>query len=306
MLRFEPIIGLIAAPFTPMGDDGELALDRVETLAEALSANGAGGVLVAGTTGECVSLTVDERMALADRWAAVAPDNFSILVHVGHNCLKSAQALAAHAARIGVRGIASFGPNYYRPTGLDPLIAFCGELASAAPQLPFYYYHIPSMTGVQLSVAELFDRAGEQIPTLAGAKYTHEDLLDFGRCVRLADGRYNMLFGRDEFLLAGLSLGARGAVGTTYTFAAPLYRQLIEAFEGGDMETARARQATSAEIILAFRRYGGLPAAKAIMKMIGLDCGPVRLPMQNISDEQAASLRDDLEAIGFFDYCVRQ
>jgi N-acetylneuraminate lyase len=176
-------------------------------------------------------------------------------------------------------------------------------VAGAAPSLPFFYYHLPSMTGVDIFVAPFLEAAAERIPNLAGAKFTHENLADFLRCVRLDGGRYTMLFGRDEMLLAGLALGAPGAVGSTYNLMAPVFLRMIAAFEAGDLEAARAEQAKATEAIVAMLPYGGVPAFKAAMKLIGLDLGPVRPPLRPLDEDQTESLRCDLEAVGFFDFC---
>jgi N-acetylneuraminate lyase len=114
-----------------------------------------------------------------------------------------------------------------------------------------------------------------------------------------------MLFGRDEILIAGLSIGAVGAVGSTYNFAAPLFVNLIRAFNEGDMLTARAEQARARDFISVLHRRGGLSAGKSVMKLIGVDCGPVRLPLRQLTESQEAALRTDLEAIGFFEYCCK-
>ncbi len=299
------LTGLIAAVFTPMYADGRLDLERIDLLAGALANNGLSGAFVCGTTGECLSLTVGERMEVAQRWLAVAGEELAVIVHVGHNCLAECKALAAHARQIGAAAIAAFGPCYFRPKSAEDLAAFCAEVAAAAGELPFYYYHIPGMSGVELPVHDFLQAAKGQIPNLAGVKYTHEDLMDFGRCLRLDGGRFDMLFGRDEFVLAALALGARGAVGTTYSFAAPLYAVIFEAFEAGQMAAAAERQARAMELVTVFGRFGGLPAGKAIMKMINLDCGPVRLPLRNLTDQQYRKLRSRLEQIGFFEYCLK-
>ena len=301
----EHITGLVAAPFTPMYDDGSIHLGKIEELAELLAASGVKGAFACGTTGESLSLTVDERMQVAERWQAVAAGELAVIVHVGHTCLADAKAMAAHAQKIGARAIGAMPPCFFRPANVDDLVAWCAEVAAAAPGLPFYYYHIPSMTGVNIFVAELLEAAAGRIPTLAGAKFTYENLMDFGRCVRLADGHYDLLFGRDEILLAGLSAGAKGAVGTTYNFAAPLYLRVIEAYESGDMAAAQAEQARAAEMIVTLLKFGGLAAFKAVMKMIRVDCGPVRLPLRDLSAEARHRLHGDLERLGFFDYCSR-
>ena len=295
----EQLTGLIAAPFTPMQADGSLNLDMIETYAHTLASNGVAGGFVCGTTGESLSMTVDERMAVTARWQAVAPEDFDVIVHVGHNCLADAKALAAHAQEVGARAIGAMGPCFFRPATVDALVAWCADLAAAAPGLPFYYYHIPSMTGVQFPMVDLLRAGADRIPTLAGIKYTWEDMHDFGLCLTLDDGRFNMLFGRDEALLAGLALGAPGAVGSSYNFAAPLYVRLIEAFNAGDLATARALQARSRQMIATVISHGYAPSAKSLMKLVGVDCGPVRLPMLPLPDGEFDQLRAELDALGF-------
>lgn len=299
----EKITGLVAAPFTALHADGSLHLDKVETQAESLYLNGVKGAFVCGTTGESLSLTVPERMALAERWKAVAPDGFAVIVHVGHTCLEDAKALAAHAQKIGAQAIGAMAPCFFKPASVDDLVAWCAEVAAAAPALPFYYYHIPSMTGVSIPAADVLERGAERIPTLVGAKFTYENLMDYHRCLRLRDGRFDMLFGRDEILLSALVLGAKGAVGTTYNFAAPLFLRVIEAFQKGDLAAAQAEQLRAVEMIQTLLRHGGLPAFKAVMKMIRVDCGPVRPPLRDLTLEERHHLHQDLERIGFFDYC---
>src|SRR5262249_1011418 len=86
---------------------------------------------------------------------------------------------------------------------------------------------------------------------------------------------------------------------------APVYQELWKSYKAGDLESARRYQLFSIEIISIMIRHGGLPAAKAIMKMIGVDCGPVRAPLHNLSEIQKESLRQDLERAGMFSFCAR-
>lgn len=300
-----PLTGLIAAPFTPFHADGSLNLAVVEKQAASLVANGVAGAFVCGTTGEGVSLTMAERLQVAERWRQVAGGILRVIVHVGHTALGEARALAAHAEKIGAQGVATLAPYFFKPGNAEDLAAFCAEVASAAPALPFYYYQIPSMTGVSIPAADFLRAAAPRIPNLAGVKFTFENLMDFAECVRLDGGRYDIVFGRDEILVAGLSLGARGAIGSTYNFMAPIFHEIIAAFEKGDLAEARKKQAAANAIIQIFIRHGGLPAGKAMMKMIGLDCGPMRLPVRTLNEKQEAQLRTELDAAGFFQICSR-
>lgn len=180
---------LIAAPFTPLRADGTLNLDAVEHYARWLQRNHVVGAFICGTTGECLSLTLDERRQLAERWVTTAPAGLRVVVHVGHNALADCQALAAHAQSIGADSIACISPFFFKPLGVGGLVDWCEQVAAAAPRLPFYFYHMPSMTGVSAMVDEFLRLASQRIPTLAGVKFTFEDLEEYRRCLELDHGR---------------------------------------------------------------------------------------------------------------------
>ena len=295
---------IIAAPFTPMTLDDRVDLNVIERQAELLHRNGVSGGFVCGTTGEGVSLTMEERTSVARRWVESAPDGFEVIVHVGHTSLPASKELARHASEIGARGTGAMGPCFFRPRDVDVLVDYCAEVAGASPGLPFYYYHMPAMTGVNVRMLEFLRAAAGRIPNLAGVKFTHEDLADFTLCCALEGGRFDMLFGRDEILLAGLAMGAKGAVGSTYNYAAPLYLKIWDAFERGDLDEACTLQRRAAETVRVMLNYGGGPGAgKAIMKLAGLDCGPCRLPLVPVDAEAEKALEADLREIGFFEYC---
>ncbi|MCL5098023.1 MAG: dihydrodipicolinate synthase family protein [Candidatus Omnitrophica bacterium] len=297
--------GLIAAPFTALHPDGRVNLDPIERQMTCLKANGVAGAFVCGTTGESLSLTNEERCRVAERWQAVADKDFRVIVQVGHPCLADCQFLAAHAQKIGAAAIGCLAPNFFKPSTVEELADFCAAVASAAPDLPFYFYHLPVITGVNFPMLDFLQAARGRIPNLAGIKFTHENLLDFGQCVQFEDGRFEMLFGRDEILLAGMALGACGAVGSTYNFAAPLYIALVKAFQKGDWDRARELQFQAMQMIGLMLKYGVLVAGKAMMKFAGLDCGPVRAPLVNLNAKQTDELEKALERLGFYSYCVK-
>ena len=288
------LTGLVPACHTPFHRDGRLNLDVVEHQAAFFRESGLRSVFVAGTTGEFASLTLDERKALCERWVEVAGDALRIAVHVGDNCQTDAIALAGHARQIGVAAVAAMAPHYFKPASVHDLIEFCIPIAAEADPVPFYYYHIPIMTGVRLPMAEFLHEARFRIPNLRGLKFSHDDLIDLQYCVAADEGAFEVLFGFDESLLAGLCLGACGAVGSTYNFAGRHYQRLVRAFETGDLATARAAQLRATELVKALTGFGFMPASKAVMAMVGVDCGPVRAPLRNLSTEQLAALAEKL------------
>jgi N-acetylneuraminate lyase len=291
-----PFVGLVPAVLTPFGPSGELNLAAVEPHAALLVRDGVVGVFVGGTTGEFSSLMLDERLALAARWVEVLKGTpVRVVVHVGSNCLSDAKRLAAHAEALGAAAIAALAPSYVKPKSLDVLVEWCAELGSAAPRTPFYFYDIPILTGVSFSMAEFLEVAPERVPTLAGVKFTNPDLMTFQRLLRADGGRFDILFGMDEQLLAAVVLGGRGAVGSGYNFAAPLFNRLLAAAQRNDFATARAEQYRAVELVALLMRYGYLQAAKELMRVRGIDLGGVRLPHAALSAEQAAAFRHDLD-----------
>ncbi len=295
-----PLHGLTAATHTPFHADGSLNLTAVETQAAHLLKDGVGFVFIGGTTGESSSLSLDERLALAQRWSDVARGTaLKVVIHVGSNCLADSRSLAAQAQQLGAVAISALAPSYFKPRSLDLLIACCADIAAAAPETPFYYYDIPALTGVSLPMPEFLEKAPERIPTLAGLKFTNPDLMAYLQC--LGAGDWDIPWGIDEWMLGALATGARGAVGSSFNFAAPLYHGLIAAFERGDLAAARDAQHRSTRLIALLARHGYIGAAKATMAMLGVDVGPARLPNGSLSAAQAKSLRGELDTLGFFE-----
>ncbi|GAT35205.1 N-acetylneuraminate lyase [Terrimicrobium sacchariphilum] len=292
---------LIAAPFTPLLPDGSVHYDSLAEYAANLSSSGVTGVFIGGTSGEGMSLTREERMRLAETWLAAAGQRLSVIVHVGHTCLEEAKGLAAHASSIGAHGIASIGSVFFDPSSPEAWVECCQIMAAAAPSTPFYYYHMPSMSRIREKASRLLPQMIKAIPSFAGIKFTHEDLGDYSECLRLADGRYEIFFGRDELLLTGLSLGAKSAVGSTYNFAAPLYHKTARLHALGRSSEAEEWQSLCTNAISIMIRLGGLNVIRSTMKLCGFDCGPMRLPLRAPDECVTDALRDELQGIAFFE-----
>lgn len=290
---------LVAATYTPFHADGSLNLAVIDGYARVLAERGVSNAFVCGTTGEGLSLSLDERMQVAQRWQAVAGENLGVIVHVGHTALPDAQALAAHAQSIGAQATASIGPTFFHPANVDDLVEWCAQIAAVAPALPFYYYHFPAMNSPRLPMTAFLRHASERILTFAGIKFTDENLMEYHACLDASDGQYAMLFGRDEILLSALVVGARGAVGSTYNLISPIFRQVIAAFDAGDLHAARHAQAHARRVIEVIITYGGgVVGGKAAMKALGVDCGPMRLPLRSLTPERTYALQTELETLG--------
>lgn len=301
------IEGLIAAPFTPMYPDGSLNLSLIPAYYEFLKENDVKGAFICGSTGEGVSMTLPEKKAVAKAWADCTNNdaNFKVMLFLGGTCLADCKDLAQYAEQIGLYAISFTAPFYFKPANVEMLAEVCKEVASVVPNMPFYYYHIPVLTGVNFAMFDMLKAIENNIPNFAGIKYTHEDFMDFQSCLAYKNNHYDMLWGRDENMLSALVLGAKGAVGSTFNYAAPLYHRLINAFQNNDVETAQILQLKSINMIRLLGKYGGIATGKAYMKLVDMDCGEFRLPVKNMDNNHFIYFKNDVNNLNFSEFCSK-
>jgi N-acetylneuraminate lyase len=293
--------GLIAASFTPFHADGSLNLKLIPGVVEKLLTDGLTGVFACGSNGEGPNMTTEERMLVAEAFVKASAGRLKIIVHVGHSSISECRKLAVHAVKIGADAFSSVAAFYFKPTSVEVLADCMAEIAAAAPSLPFYYYHIPTLTGIGMDMTEFLKYADNKIPNLAGLKYTSSTIQEYQSCVEMMNHKFDVLFGFDELLLPALAVGARGAIGSTYMFAAPLYLKTIEHFRNNRLDLALEQHSFLVEMVRIFVRYPSIPAQKAIMKMFGWDLGPNRLPLVTLNKAQYDKLYLELCEIDFFE-----
>ena len=292
--------GLTPAVFTPFDKTGAINLAQIQPYADKLVTDGADGVFVCGSTGECTSMTIAERKSVLEAWVNATSGRMRVIAHVGGTCQADCIELARHAAGLGVDAVGAIAPFYFKPASVGELVAFYKPIAAAFAPIPFYSYHMPSVTGINLPMKEFLEKGSREIPNLNGIKFTSNNFMEMLECIRLEDGRFDILNGFDEMLLCGMAVGARGGVGSTYNYSLPTYRNLYDAFLAGDIERARSFQQESADIVhIIIRHGGGVRGGKAIMNHLGIDCGDCRLPFAPYTESEMRQLSEELDRIGF-------
>lgn len=248
-------------------------------------------------------MQLSERLEMLTAWKEAGEKyKIAIIAHVGGNCLRDGAELSAHAQSLGLAATAALSPSYYRPGSVQALVNCCAEMASASPELPFYYYDIPVLTNVRFSMIEFMKLAADQIPNFSGVKFTNPDLAHYMDALTFAGDKFDLPWGVDEWMLGALAVGATGGVGSSYNFAPALYQKMMSSFAAGDMETARDCQTKSIDMINILASHGYLGSAKAVMGWLGVPVGPARLPQGNPNSGDLKELRSQLEKIGFFDW----
>lgn len=307
-MNIQKFEGLIAAPFSPMDEAGNLNLSIIPEYYNFLEKNGVTGVFINGTTGEGPSLTQKEKQLQAEAWSECLKSGgkMRIINLVGGTSYQECIENAIFAKETSLSAIAIVAPYYFKPADETQLAEFVARVGESVPDVPVYFYHIPLFTSVNIPMAGFLKKISVMLPNFSGIKYTPEDFGDLLSCLNFEEGKYDILWGKDECLLSALVLGCRGAVGSTYNFAAPLYLALIDSFNKGNLSEARKLQQLSVDIVSLLGKYGGIATGKAFMKYVGIDCGKFRSPVKNMDDEMFGNFVNDVGKLGMDDWFSRR
>ena len=301
-----PNVEILNATFTPMFEDGSINYSRIADLFHHCVNTGANGIFLNGTTGECMSLSLDERMKLVETWTdyrrqANRPD-FKIFVHVGSCNLYETARMAEHAENHGVDGIAMVATFYFRPKTLEELVDQCAYVAAAAKNTPFYYYNIPFMTGVNFPLISFLEVASRHILNFAGLKNSFTDIVDYQHCLHFAKENYALYWGTDEAFMMLYTAGNRHYVGSTYNYMGDIYQEMLKAHHSGNMKAVVKLEGEADAIYKIILKHNGVTAGKEIMRLLGIDCGTVRRPLTPLSEQDRQSLQESLNQTTFFQH----
>jgi len=299
-----PAETVASAAYAAYNNDATRSLNikPIENLAQHNARWGVNTVWVSGSMGSFDAMTVAERKLQAEEWAKQGHKyGLYIVVQVGSTNQNDAIELAAHAKAIGVDAISVVPPYYQKPGTWDDAISFFQPIANAAAPLPFYYYHIPGLTGVNLPVSGLFARA-EKLPTLAGVKYVDENWNDFLYCVKTWGSRFVWMWAPEpklRWLPFRSQAGADIFLGES--FFAPTFLRMFNHFKKGNMTAALVEQQWKDTVGGIFCKYGcGDVNRYLYRRLAGVDMGPPRPPLRGITEAQYTALVNDLDQFGFF------
>ena len=292
--------GLVAATYAPMLSDGSLNLEMISKYSDFLKYNDLKGAFINGSTGDFVSLSTMERKELIEAWAEHKSSNFYLTNQVGHTSLREAMDLAKHSDGL-VDAICALPPYYFKPKTLDSLAYYCKMIAQSAPSTPFYYYHIPILTGADFQMLEFLKIVEKQIPNFKGIKFSKFDPKDFIACKNFSNERFEILFGVDEMLSSSLEFGAKGWVGSTYNHLAPLYKKIVSNHHKNKVDRANELQSLAVLFVQqldALKGFNG--AGKSFMRLFGLDMGPSRYPHHTMTNQELINVLEKFKEKNLF------
>lgn len=275
--------GVFSALITPFHDDGRLNLDRLAPLAEFELAQGLHGFYVGGSTGEAFLQTADERKAVLKAFAQAVNGRAKLIAHVGAIATDEAIDIAHAAADAGYDAISAIPPFYYDFSAAEVLAHYLA-LAEATP-LPLIVYNFPAKSARPLSTADLLTLLAH--PKIAGVKHTSQNLYQLER-LKTASPDAVIYNGFDEMFAGGMAMGADGGIGTTFNVMGRIFVEMYAALRRGDIPRAQALQTRANAVIDVLIDVGVFPGTKAMLKLLGQDCGPCRRPFAKLSPAQQA------------------
>ena len=314
-LKLMPETMILHAPYTPFKADDARSLNATAATIDLLAAQaksfGVNTVWVPGSMGQFDVISVSERKVLLQHWISAGKKHgIYVIAHVGTPIQSDAIEMAEYAVSLDADAIASV-PGYYEDyTDVESVARFIAPIAAAAPQTPFFYYHIPEVTGATIQAFELMNTARNKsslstyVPTLCGIKFVSSNLADWFNLVRTFNESASLMFA-PEPKMASFPFTGRGVV-LAEDFYAPTFIRMYQGWLNGDDQVAYEEQAWKYSAEKVFGTYGGTSAKRLLYEKFpitgagGVNMGPGRLPKKCFNPAEHTALFEALQDVDFW------
>ncbi len=287
--------GIYSALFSIYDDNLDVKGDSVAALMDYQLAGGVKGFYVCGNTGECSVLPVKTRKQMLDTAVAANEGRGRIMAHIGATHFDQVMELLEHANDKDIDAVSSLPPALSKYYSADEIFEYYKRIAKESRH-PVYAYITPVLNCDPV----VFARKLSEVDNIQGIKLTIADYFAFGSIMKDFKGKMNILNGPDETMICGLSVGADGAIGTSYNVLPKVAVGIYDSFMRGDMKSALVYQNKLNDYIKV--PVGtNIATWKATMSLLGFDMGSTVFPGKAPDEAGLKVLKEKLDAIGFFD-----
>ena len=284
---------VITAMVTPFKEDFSIDYAGLEKLVNHLVNNGSDTLLVAATTGESPTLTLDEEMELLKFVKSIVKNRAKIIMSTGSNCTQTAVEQSIRVQKAGgADAILSVVPYYNKPSQAG-LINHFTQIAKSV-DLPVLLYNIPGRTGINM-LPETIAQIAEKNPNVFGVKQSNGDLDQVSEIILNCPHDFTVLSGDDSLTLPMISLGARGVVSVASHIIGKEIKQMIRLFKLGKVNEAAA---IHSKYYPTFKKIFMAPnpvPIKAALNKLGFISDTVRNPLVTLTNEQKEELFKTLQ-----------
>jgi N-acetylneuraminate lyase len=287
--------GVIVPLVTPFDDQNKIDFAGLRKVVDFVVGKGVHAVMVGGTTGEGMLLSLDERKKLLEVVVNQVNGKIPVIAHTGCIDTGSTIELSQHAGLAGADFISAIVPYFFTLSD-EQIYSHFMAVAEAAAAMPMLLYVFPGNAKNDISPA-LLQRLIKAAPNIVGIKSSNDDLIRFQDYVRVGGNGFTPCFGVDELMLGGLVFGSKAQIsGNANSFPEPIV-QLYEAFQAGNIQRAQELQQV-VNTIVGIHRAGRTTAFfKATLKLRGIPAGRVRPPMCELTVKELEEVRKETEKL---------
>jgi len=278
---------ILTAMVTPMNEALEVDYQEAVHLAQYLIDHGSDGVVVCGTTGESPTVTDKEKVELFKAVKGALGSKGTVIAGIGSNSTNSSISLARLAATTGVDGLMAVVPYYNKPSQ-EGMYQHFKVIAEATP-LPLMLYNVPGRTSANL-MPETVKRLAE-IPNIVALKEAAGSIDQVSELKRLLPPEFNVYSGDDSMTLPMLALGCSGIVSVAAHVIGDEMKAMVNAWFAGDTDRATKWHLELFPVFKGIFVTSNPVPIKALMNMIGIKVGGVRLPLVDATNEEIKYLK---------------
>ena len=287
--------GAGVALITPFKANGEVNYDKLEEIVEEQIAGGTEAIIACGTTGEASTMTHEEHLDVIKFVCDVTKKRIPVIAGTGSNCTRTAIDMSKEAADYGADGLLLVTPYYNKATQAG-LIAHYEAVAKEA-KAPIIMYSVASRTGCNIEPATVAELV-KNVDNIVGVKEASGNISQVAKIMSLTDGNIDLYSGNDDQIVPLLSLGAKGVISVLSNVAPKETHDICAKFFEGDVKGSLDLQLKAIPLIeKLFCEVNPIPVKKA-MELMGKDCGPLRMPLTELSPEHTKALAQAMKGFG--------
>lgn len=287
--------GAGVAIVTPFKEDGSINYDKLDELIDYHCNNGTDSIIICGTTGESATMTEEEHMECVKFTIERTRNRIPVIAGTGSNCTKTAVEMSKDASDHGADGLLVVTPYYNKATQAG-LIAHYKAVAEVS-KVPIIMYSVASRTGCNIepsTVAALV----KDVDNIVGIKEASGNISQIAKIMSMTDGKIDLYSGNDDQIVPLLSLGGKGVISVLSNVAPKETHDICAKYLEGDVKGSCELQLKAIPLVSElFSEVNPIPVKRA-MKLMGMDCGPVRMPLTELTEEHEKSLAKAMKDFG--------
>lgn len=288
--------GAGVAIVTPMKPNGEVNYEAFAKNIEFQIANHTDAIIVCGTTGEASTLTHEEHLACIRFCVKQVAGRIPVVAGTGSNCTETAVYLSKEAEAAGADGLLVVTPYYNKATQKGLKEHF--KIIAKAVKIPIILYNIPGRTGGVNILPETIVALCEETPNIVGVKDATDNFIQYAKLMALAKGKVDVYSGNDNQIVPFLSLGGKGVISVLSNIAPQQTHDICAKYFAGETAESARLQLEAIELVGAlFSEVNPIPVKKA-MNLLGMEAGPLRRPLTEMEDANAAKLEQAMKNYG--------